>query len=119
MGYSDCVCLRISLVVRSSLRRSHRAQPRNRAPVLAVTVHNITQTHARRALPDAAQAAATGGGEARREGFGLQQLLPAGLAALLHEPLHLLRAGAGGDQQGIGHVNDNQIVHTEKGYEPA
>ena len=45
-----------------------------------------------------------------------QQLLPARFAALLNEALDLLRPRASGNQQGIGHVDNDEIVHTEHGH---
>jgi hypothetical protein len=47
-------------------------------------------------------------------GKALEQLLPALFPALLHQPLDLLRASASGDHQGIGHVDDNDIVHAQQ-----
>ena len=52
-----------------------------------------------------------------REDCGrLQQSLPAGVLGSLDEALDLLRPRASGDQQGIGHVDDDEIVHTEHGH---
>lgn len=46
-------------------------------------------------------------------------MLPARVATLLHEPLHLLRTRACGDEQGVGHVDNDQIVDSKEGNQPA
>ena len=47
-----------------------------------------------------------------------QELLPAGVAALLHKALNLFLARTSGHQEGIGHVDDAQVVHTKQRDQP-
>ena len=62
----------------------------------------------------------TGGRTGDYEGEkSLEELLPAGVTALLHEALHLLRARASGDEEGIGHVDDDEVVHAQEGDQPS
>lgn len=44
--------------------------------------------------------------------------LPARIAALLYEALHLLRARARGDHERVRHVDDYKVVHAQAGDEP-
>ena len=55
----------------------------------------------------------------QRGGRASEELLPARVAALLDEALDLLRARTRGDEQGVGHVDDDEVIDPEHGDEPA
>ena len=48
-----------------------------------------------------------------RTGMCLEELLPAVLFGLLHETLDLLRASACGDEEGIWHIYDDEVVDSQ------
>ena len=43
-----------------------------------------------------------------------EQLLPTLFSALLHQPLDLLRASTCGYHQSVGHVDNDDVVHTQQ-----
>jgi hypothetical protein len=45
----------------------------------------------------------------------LEEVLPAGVAALFHKALYFLGTSASSDQQGVGHIDDDQIIDTQTG----
>ena len=51
--------------------------------------------------------------------FRSQERLPALLLGLCDDLLDLLRASAGGDEESVGHVDDDEVVYAQAGDEAA
>ena len=47
--------------------------------------------------------------------FGLENLLPPGLAALVHQLFQILAPCAGGYEKGIGCIDNDEVVHSQAG----
>lgn len=49
-----------------------------------------------------------------RKKSALEELLPTRFAALLDDPFDFLRSRTSGDEQGVRHVDDDEVIYTQE-----